>query len=138
MFSIIYASSADHQWSTLELLQLLGKARQNNTALGVSGLLLYKGGNFMQVLEGEQATVLALYERIGHDPRHHGVLTLWQGEGTSQFGDWEMCFQNLDSPEAKETAGYNDFLSLPLNDASFVAAPGRARTLLRAFKATMR
>jgi hypothetical protein len=55
MFSIVYVSSALKPFSKTDLLTLLEKSRENNTSLGISGMLLYKDGNFMQVLEGESS-----------------------------------------------------------------------------------
>lgn len=43
-------------------------------------MLLYKDGNFMQLLEGEKEAVLRLHKNIIVDPRHKGFLTLLQGE----------------------------------------------------------
>jgi hypothetical protein len=51
MLSLVYASSAKQLFSEEDLTALLQQSRDNNTRLGLSGLLLYKDGNFMQVLE---------------------------------------------------------------------------------------
>ena len=68
--------------------------------------MLYKDGNFMQVLEGAKGAVHGLYEKIAADPRHGGEITSQQGfaEGR-QFSDWSMGFRNLDSPEARADSG---------------------------------
>jgi hypothetical protein len=50
MFHIVYASSALQLFTKPELQTLLEKARQNNAKLNVTGMLLYKDGNFMQAL----------------------------------------------------------------------------------------
>ena len=52
MFYLIYVSSAIKLMHDDELLLLLEKARENNSRLGITGMLLYKEGNFMQMLEG--------------------------------------------------------------------------------------
>lgn len=54
--------------------------RTNNERAGITGMLLYKDGNFMQLLEGEKEAVLRLHKNIIVDPRHKGFLTLLQGE----------------------------------------------------------
>ena len=54
MFYTVYVSSAVDLFSDEELLKLLDVSRKNNQALDVTGMLLYKGGNFMQFLEGEK------------------------------------------------------------------------------------
>jgi Sensors of blue-light using FAD len=53
MFHIVYASSASEAFTGPELQVLLDQARQKNAKFAVTGMLLYKDGNFMQVLEGE-------------------------------------------------------------------------------------
>jgi len=50
MISLIYVSTADHLLSNEELLEILHISRKNNEVGPVTGMLLYKGGNFMQVL----------------------------------------------------------------------------------------
>ncbi len=63
MFSLTYVSSAVRPFAEDELADLLAVSRQNNARLGITGMLLYKDGNFMQVLEGEEAEVRTLYEK---------------------------------------------------------------------------
>jgi hypothetical protein len=57
MTEIIYASAQTQPFSSAQLTELLAKARRNNQALHVSGLLLYHRGSFLQVLEGDEAVV---------------------------------------------------------------------------------
>lgn len=64
MFGLVYVSSAVVPFSKAELLSLLTKSRENNSKVGLTGLLIYKDGSFMQVLEGEETAVLATHERI--------------------------------------------------------------------------
>ena len=48
---------------------MLTEARERNQQLGVTGLLLYKDGDFIQLLEGDKATVKALFQdSIRKDP----------------------------------------------------------------------
>jgi hypothetical protein len=138
MFSLVYVSSAVKPFSKAELLTLLEKSRENNTSLGISGMLLYKDGNFLQVLEGEEQKVRTLFAKIADDPRHKGSAILLQGvEKERTFPDWSMGFRDLRSPEAAATAGFSDFLNIPLTDAEFSLQPGRAKKLLLLFKKNM-
>ncbi len=131
----VYASSAVRPFEPEELRQLLVKSRQNNAALGISGMLLYKDGNFLQVLEGREAAVLGLVEKITRDPRHRGVTTLLEGfESEYQFPDWSMGFRDLHSDEAKATPGYSDILDPSLEPKAFSSDPTRAQRLLLTFK----
>ena len=138
MFFLVYVSSATRPFSGEDLRVLLETCRKNNAELGVTGMLLYKDGNFMQVLEGDEGAVRGLYEKIAADPRHSGEITLQQGfaEGR-QFPDWSMGFRDLDSPEAHADPGYSEFLNAPLTGREFSGDPSRAQKLLITFKRTM-
>lgn len=138
LYSLVYVSSAVTPFSSAELVALLDQSRANNTRLDVSGLLLYKDGNTMQVLEGDRDTVLALYERIAADPRHRGLLRLLEGPTeTRQFADWSMAFHDLNAPDAGAIPGYSEFLNTPLTGGAFSANPTRCQKLLTTFKRAM-
>lgn len=139
MYFLIYASSATQAFSREDLLALLAKSRDNNARLGITGMLLYKDGNFIQALEGEEKAVVALYERIAADPRHTQLLPLLRGrQETRQFPEWSMGFRDLNSPEVRQTPGFSEFLNAPLSVAEFAADPTRCQKLLLTFKANMR
>ena len=61
---LVYISSARRLFTTEELRDLLAVSRRNNAREDVTGMMLYRGGSFMQVLEGPQDAVLDLYQRI--------------------------------------------------------------------------
>jgi hypothetical protein len=96
ILQVIYASAATREWTPEELLHLLHGARQRNTALGITGLLGYNTGTFLQLLEGPPARVRGLLRRIEKDPRH-GELTvlLERVVQTRFFPDWSMGFQQI-------------------------------------------
>lgn len=138
MYSLTYVSSAVHPFSEDELVDLLAVSRHNNARLGITGMLLYKDGNFMQVLEGEEEAVRGLYEKIGSDPRHRGEIALQKGHSEGRhFPGWEMGFRNLDSSEARSTPGYSEFLNAPLTGREFSENPSRSQRLLLTFKRSM-
>jgi len=68
MFFLVYVSSATRPFSEEDLRVLLETCRKNDAELGVTGMLPYKDGNFMYVLEGDEGAVRGLYERIAADP----------------------------------------------------------------------
>jgi len=135
MFYLVYVSVAAENVSKDDLLEILSQSRFQNAEAGITGMLLYKDGNFMQVLEGEENAVRDLYTRIRHDPRHLGIVTLVEGERDNRcFGDWSMGFQDLSSPEARDVAGYSEFMNTPLTAEEFSSDPGQCERLLWAFK----
>ena len=134
----LYVSSATQPFSKAELVDLLELSRLNNKKLGLTGMLLYKDGNFMQVLEGEESVIQPLMNSIERDPRHRGILRLLKGETEHrQFPDWAMGFRDLSSMDVAGLEGYSEFLNTPLTGAEFAADPGKAQRLLLMFKRTM-
>ncbi|WP_281543618.1 BLUF domain-containing protein [Grimontia sp. SpTr1] len=120
MIRLIYASSATVEFTESKLMQLLGKSRQNNGQLAVSGLLLYAKGNFFQVLEGEEHNVDKLYQKIEQDDRHNRVVVLDRSEIKKRaFPDWSMGFRNLETFDKSQLRGYNDFLDRDLSAEEF-------------------
>ena len=61
MFRLVYLSTANSHFSKAELTSLLQLSRSNNQRLGITGMLLYKDDNFIQILEGEKATVSVMH-----------------------------------------------------------------------------
>ena len=138
MFSLIYASSSSRLFSDQELVQLLTQSHETNTRLGITGMLLYKDGNFMQVLEGPEEAVRERYAVITRDPRHHGVIRLLQETiPARQFPTWSMGFRNLRDVDLSEVPGYSDFLGESLCSTSFQSDPTRAQKLLLTFRKHM-
>jgi hypothetical protein len=112
---------------------------ENNAKRGVTGMLLYKEGNFMQVLEGDEREVrIVFYEKISADTRHKDIIVLLQGSvAERQFSDWAMGFRDLDSLGVQDIPGYSEFLNTPLSGHEFVADPTRSQKLLLSFKRSM-
>jgi hypothetical protein len=135
MFYLVYLSVARAGLSKEDLVDILAKSREANAKTGITGMLLYKDGAFMQALEGEEQAVRELYDRISRDSRHFGLLKLVEGEREDRcFGDWSMGFQDLNSEEARATPGYSEFLNTPLTADEFSKNPGQCERLLWAFK----
>jgi hypothetical protein len=121
------------------LSDLLKKSPARNAAAGITGLLLYKDGQFMQVLEGPEAAVKQTFDQISRRPEHHGIMVLIEEHTTErQFTDWSMAFQNLDLPQGQDMPGYNEFLNTPLTEAEFASNPSRCKKLLLLFKKNIR
>ncbi|PPD35743.1 MAG: hypothetical protein CTY19_01480 [Methylomonas sp.] len=114
MLQLVYVSSATTPFSNAELLELLTKSRIKNSKLGITGMLLYKDGNFMQLLEGEDNTVRQLFETISHDPRHHNSIVLIDEPAeTAYFGDWSMGFRDLSDKSLETLPGFSQILNRP-------------------------
>ena len=139
MLSLIYASTATKLFAKEELVTLLETSQKNNVKKDITGMLLYRGGNFIQVIEGEADTVLELFETIKKDPRHKDVTLLSQDPIKSrQFPSWSMGFRNIDQMTVAELEGFTDFLSDDFSPEFFKEKPARAYILLLNFKDIMR
>jgi hypothetical protein len=93
---LLYASRATTEVGNDELLAILKKSRVNNLQCGVTGVLCYSGGVFLQVLEGGRGPVSQLYNRITQDKRHADVVLLAYEEiGERSFVSWSMGQVNL-------------------------------------------
>jgi hypothetical protein len=93
---LMYASRAADSVDQEALASILKKSKANNPGVGVTGVLCFSGGIFLQVLEGGRSPVSALYNRIANDPRHHDVVLLSYEEiGERSFASWSMGQVNL-------------------------------------------
>ncbi len=114
MLNLVYSSTAVRPFSEDDLTGLLHQARAKNVRLGITGLLLYKNGTFMQALEGEESKVRALYATIRADPRHHHIVTLVDLPiAQPRFADWSMGFENLDDIALESLTGNKPRVQLP-------------------------
>lgn len=105
MYSVLYRSVAEPDFSKEDIYKMLSYARAYNNSNGITGCLLYHRGQFLQLIEGEEEEVTALYNRIRQDPRHRMVTTLETRSDVHRiFNDWDMAFH--DFGEDNEAAYY--------------------------------
>lgn len=139
MFQLVYTSMETDSFSGPDLVRLLKKSRQNNERLGVTGMLLYHNGSFLQALEGEEPVVRQLVDLIATDPRHSGVVVLHATSMEARdFPDWSMGFHNLGAIGVPAIEGFSGFLESPLTAAHFAANPPLAKRLLLEFKSNLK
>ena len=135
IYHLVYVSTATQPFSRQQLVELLEKSRINNAKVGVTGLLLYKDGVFIQVLEGARDAVQQVWERISRDPRHSVGTTLQTGETNfRQFPDWSMGFRDLDDPAVQQLPGFSDFMNRPVTGPGVKVDPKRILQLLEIFR----
>jgi hypothetical protein len=93
-FHLVYRSRSriPQEGMKQELGRLFATARSRNKQLEVTGALLCADGCFVQVLEGDEATVQGLFARIATDPRHDSVDLLETGPVPERaFSRWAMA-----------------------------------------------
>jgi hypothetical protein len=129
----IYASTASPAFEEHAIPALLESARRNNAARNITGMLLYVEGTFFQVLEGRDAAIAEIFERIRGDHRHRRVTRIiLEPIFERSFGEWTMGFATAGIAEVKASIGANDFFSSATCLEQLT--PGRARRLLDAFR----
>ncbi len=113
LISVIYASRTTEDFHEHEIPDLLKQARVANAAHEITGMLLYVGGYFVQVLEGEPGLVDTVFASIGCDPRHQQLRLITRETILLRaFEGWTMSHKTLDPNEAGELIGeVNFFLS---------------------------
>lgn len=132
--ALVYVSLAEKEMSDQDLQILLKFARIKNERLGITGLLLYRDGFFMQALEGEEEAVDGLFARIRQDTRHRDVLLLYKETIRDRaFPDWTMGFNKMDSEGLAKLEGFSDFLARPA-PGFFLGQPAKAKALLANFR----
>jgi hypothetical protein len=104
--SLTYTSLArlDLQASDLEAIHRT--AREVNALEGITGLLIFNGTHFLQIVEGAPNAIDDLVERLRRDPRHHGFEIRDQREIEQRnFPDWSMEMVRVSASyfEAKDT-----------------------------------
>ena len=92
---LLYASRAvDPSPATIE--SILAQSRQYNPPSGITGILCYGGGIFLQAIEGGRSAVNTLYGHILRDKRHTDVeLLTYEEISERRFGGWTMGQVNL-------------------------------------------
>ena len=92
---LLYASRAADQ-SPAATDAILVQSRSHNPACGITGILCYGGGIFLQALEGGRTQVSELYGHIQKDVRHKDVILLHYEEiSERRFGSWTMGQVNI-------------------------------------------
>jgi hypothetical protein len=96
LISIVYVSAATHLLSLQEINRLLERARARNTQEGITGVLLYSDGSFMQCIEGPERGTSKIYNIIKKDPQHTGLIELVNEPAqVREFSKWDMAFQSI-------------------------------------------
>ena len=132
--SLVYASRgracASDEGRAADVRSILEQAREHNSDLGITGLLLAANGHYLQVLEGPRAAVHALLERIQNDTRHEDVSVLLSADIEAPiFSAWSMGLIERSEPE-NVTADRVRALRLRLSEDAAVSPADFFRLML--------
>ena len=137
LVQLIYVSDlVDNDESVLA--SILESAVRRNQQNGITGMLLYGDGNFIQVLEGDEAAVDETYGRIRADLRHRNLSILLQGPiPERQFSDWSMGYKRLRAEDLQNFPQYAPYFRYGFGTKALQAAPGEALEMLKSFSRRM-
>ena len=89
---IVYMSTAVGVLRAEELDRIYLRAQAANARAGITGLMLFYEGVFLQVLEGPTAGDTSLLERLRRDRRHSGLVVLESAATAERSFDSAMNF----------------------------------------------
>lgn len=129
--TLIYRSQLAASVSPESVLALVERARAKNAAAEVTGILLFDGQHFFQVLEGSVEAVFTVFQRISRDDRHFNLIELMRDYAPARrFGDAGMAL--FDLRDYQEDTVFDALLSrVTLNDER--VAQDRVIKFLRSF-----
>ena len=127
LFRLVYVSEAAAWLQDQDVRDLVRSVRQHNFERRLTGVLLFTGTHFAQVLEGREAVLDAMWPKLLQDPRHHAVRQVQRTPvDARQFVGWSMgCVLKSADPDAASASR----LTTELAGQSF-AADGPATTAL--------
>lgn len=111
--TLLYKSISKTKFGDGQDLDILGLSSSYNHSNGITGCLIRFEHSFMQVIEGRQSYIDALYDRIRRDERHEDVQILWESKiAQRNFPLWSMCFAAI--TDAREISNLEQFLVKPV------------------------
>jgi hypothetical protein len=106
---LLYVSKAVNDDANSHTEAILASSRTHNVSKGITGILCYGGGIFLQVIEGGRAQVNELYNALVQDKRHTDVVLLHYEEITQRrFSGWTMGQVNLAKLNASIVLKYSE------------------------------
>ena len=135
LFSLLCMSTAQILFTPARMEELLTQSRRNTARDEVTGLLIFRDGTFMQLLEGTREVIETRFRKIKADERHYAVVTLFEGPITERyFPTWSMDYRNLRDPEVRKLQALKDFDTEAFNSGEFATDPSLAVHLLKIFQ----
>jgi len=108
---LIYVSQETFPMSREDISELLAESRGLNKQRNITGMLLYRYGSFMQVIEGERYAVCDLFESVKRDPRHKNIdLIILEPSEKRIFDEWSMSFIHPEIEPDEEQSGVSAYL----------------------------
>jgi hypothetical protein len=133
LMQLIYVSQLVGQ-PDAALMPIHTSAVKHNTNNGVTGMLLYFKGSFMQVLEGERDAVMVTYQRVQADRRHqHCKVLVEEDIAQRHFPTWSMGLCCLGDADFRKFPQFDLYFQDGFAFEKIQANPGIALSMLQAF-----
>jgi Sensors of blue-light using FAD len=106
---LLYVSRAVNPDAPEAIEAILSQSRAHNLSNGITGILCYGGGVYLQAIEGGRNAVNDLYSIIVKDHRHKDVVLLHYEEiAERRFGGWTMGQVNLSKVNTSIVLKYSE------------------------------
>ena len=93
VFQLFYVSNASATFKESDINDIITIAQEKNKQNNLSGVLMFRAGTFLQLLEGDKADVLDLYQKLHFDNRHTNLLSIFERETDKRlFQNWSMGY----------------------------------------------
>jgi hypothetical protein len=134
VFNLVYISHAAEDISYTDIRDILSESRKHNAQENITGLLIFREGFFLQLLEGTETAVKNILGKIMMDDRNHSLRVLIEVEGDQRlFQNWQMAFIDGDI-SSNETVDLIDFFDVCLKAGAHQRA--LIMPMLRKFQAS--
>jgi len=91
----IYSSTSSDDVDFKIVSEILTHAVKRNKETGITGMMVYDGHHFLQCIEGDEAAINALWQKLTEDTRHHSLhINGEEFDGKRLFSDWNMGYMN--------------------------------------------
>ena len=135
IYYIVYVSAASKPMTEKELDEFLVDIRKRNKKLGVTGMLLYNRGNFIQVIEGKEETIKQLFDDISRDKRHDTIVKILDGHTQKRsFPDWSMGYHRISNKQSSRIRGFTNFMNDETSIEQLMGSSGEIMKILNSFK----
>ena len=95
---LTYTSWASPGLVPADIDSILRSARINNSLQGLTGLLIFNGTTFLQILEGVAPAIDELVASLKKDRRHSNMsIRDERAIEARAFGDWSMAYLRLEN-----------------------------------------
>lgn len=129
LFNLAYISKSMIEGTDSEIAEavtkILDSSKRNNTLRGVTGALLFSGGYFCQVIEGEQSKIEELFEIIQMDDRHGDITVLhFEPLDRRNFENWAMAFAGAETSmrlAIPEVRGSNSKIEMAIQGRALIS-----------------